>query len=207
MMNSIKSFFPRILALACLLFLGLGPPVLPVESHTLRKKDSVMINLKAVNLLHAIQIVEWKPKNFPTQIECAKCIIVGEDMHNFNHRLSYLIEQSGTKVAGKQVKVESVQKLDDALNMANEDPSVLIVFVLDSVADQWKKEDYPKRPGLLIVGESEKFRYRGLPMTLVREGNRLRIILNLKKMQSLELVVSKESLLYKNFRSNETEHQ
>jgi hypothetical protein len=166
-----------------------------------------MINLEAVNLLHAIQVVEWNPKNFPTQIECVKCIVVGEDVHNFNHRLSYLIAQSGTKVDGKQIKVESVQKLDDALNIANEDPSVLVVFALDSVSDQWKIVDYPKRPGLLIVGQSEKFRHRGLPITLVREGNRLRIMINLKKMQSLELAVTKESLLYKKFCSNETEHQ
>jgi hypothetical protein len=69
-----------------------------------------------------------------------------------------------------------------------------VVLLLDSELSAWKKQNYPNLPGTLIMGESSKYLRKGLVLTFREENNRLKLGVNLKKADAMNLQISSKLL-------------
>jgi hypothetical protein len=128
-----------------------------------------------------------------------KCLIVGKDDFRFGERLSFVVAESETRIAGHGIQFLNFEKLDDALRFTQNDSSVMILVCLDSIAGEWTSDLYPNRRGLIVYGQSDKFRKQGMTFFSFSKGNRVKLMINVRRANSAGVSLSKELLMQKKF--------
>ena len=156
-----------------------------------------MANLEAICLVHALKMVRWNENDLPAGDEPVKCLVVGKDSNNFSQRLSFLLSESNTTISGRKIIVLGVEKAKDALVMAEGGGDVALVVVLESVAGEWSKSVYPKRSGLLVYGQGERFSGNGTILSSKIYNNRVKFSVNQKRAESSGLELSPAMLSHK----------
>ena len=160
----------------------------------LEKSKSRMINLEVTHLYHALRWVKWKEHDLPPAKKPIKCLIVGKDPFRFKDRLSFVFAESGNGVFGHPIEFLSFVKMEEALRFSKTDSSVMILVALDSTAEEWASRLYPKRPGFIVYGQSEKFRRKGMTFCSRQEHNRLKLSVNLRRAHASGLSLSSKLL-------------
>jgi hypothetical protein len=194
--NKTHGLIRMILILFCLQVSFL-PCLLEVRAGNmgvLEKTQSRMVNLEATYLLHVVKLVQWSEEDLPSKDNPVKCLIVGDDKTSFTDRFSFLVSESNTTISGRKVTVHGVVKMKDALDLAQRDKGIVLIVALESIVGEWNKSMYPKRSGLLVYGQSEKFLGHGMAMTSQISRNRVKIFVNLSKATATGLTVSPEIL-------------
>ena len=188
----------RILLILCCLQVSFLPWLLEVRAGNMgifEKAQSRMVDLEATYLLHVLKLVQWSDKDLPAKGRPVKCLIVGEDKSSFLDRFAFLVAESKTKISSRKITIHGMEKMKDALGLAQKNKDVVLIVALDSVAEQWNKTMYPKRSGLLIYGQSEKFFQSGMALFSRISNNRVKISVNLRKTKAVGLTVSPELLI------------
>ncbi len=81
-----------------------------------------------------------------------------------------------------------------------------VVLLLNSELSAWKKHNYPNIPGTLIMRESSEYLRKGLVLTFKEENNRLKLGVNLKKANAMNLQISSKLLALNRVVINESVH-
>jgi hypothetical protein len=161
------------------------------------KSKSQMVNLEVTHLCHILKWVKWREDDLPPPGKPVKLLIVGKDDFRFGERLSFVIAESETRIAGHGIQFLNFEKLDDALRFTQKDSSVMILVCLDSVAGEWTADLYPKRRGLIVYGQSDKFRKQGMTFFSFSKGNHVKLMVNVRRANSAGVSLSKELLMHK----------
>ena len=188
----------RILLILCCLQVSFLPWLLEVRAGNMgifEKTQSRMVNLEATYLLHVLKLVQWSDKDLPAKGRPVKCLIVGQDKTSFLERFAFLVSESKTRISGRKITVHGVEKMKDALLLAQKNKDVVLIVALEAVAGEWEKSMYPKRSGLLVYGQSEKFIQQGVAVFSIMSRNRVKISVNLRKTKAGGLTVSPELLI------------
>ena len=165
------------------------PPLMNSNSHT--------VNLEVTHLFHALKWVEWKEEDLPPSGKPVKCLIVGKDTFGFCDRLSFVFAESETGIAGRPIEFVSLGSMEDALELAKTDKTVMLWVVLEAVAGEWEPTLFPKRPGFLVYGQSAKFSKKGVTFYSHSIHNRVKLSVNLRRARSSGLTLSSKLLEYK----------
>ena len=163
----------------------------------LLKSKSQMVNLEVTHLCHILKRVKWREGDLPPPGKPVKLLIVGKDDFRFGERLSFVIAESESRIAGHEIQFLNFEKLDDALRFTQNDSSVMILVCLDSVAGEWTADLYPKRHGLIVYGQSDKFRKQGMTFFSFSKGNHVKLMVNVRRANSAGVSLSKELLMHK----------
>lgn len=182
----------RLLACATVLFSVL------IKNDGLRAEydPRQMTNLKATYIVNALNFIRWKEEDFPNDEHShMELLVVGEDYHNIADRIEYLFSATDFKIkdCDCQIKVRKVLSLKDAENKIGKG-CTKIALLLDSELKAWDMEKYPKISGTLIIGESSGYLRKGMILTLRKENNRLKLGVNLKKADLMNLEISAKLL-------------
>ena len=70
----------------------------------------------------------------------------------------------------------------------------MFTILLRSVSKQWEASEFSNRDGLVVYGQGNSYLRRGLGMSSVVQNNRLRLSLNLKKLNKANVGVDKSLL-------------
>jgi len=165
------------------------PPLMNSNSHT--------VNLEVTHLFHALNWVEWKEEDLPPAKKPVKCLIVGKDTFGFCDRLSFVFAESGTGIAGRPIDFVPLGSMDEALELAKTDKTVMLLVALEAVAEEWEPTLFPKRPGFLVYGQSAKFSKKGVTFYSSSVHNRVKLSVNLRRARSSGLTLSSKLLQYK----------
>jgi hypothetical protein len=194
------------LAIGIILVLGVllpwtsvGSPVNEAHMPLLEKSKPKIVNLEVAHLFHALKWVKWREEDLPNVGKPVKFLIVGKDDFCFGERLSFVIAESETRIAGHEIQFLNFEKLDDALRFTQNDSSVMILVCLDSIAGEWTSDLYPNRRGLIVYGQSDKFRKQGMTFFSFSKGNRVKLMINVRRANSAGVSLSKELLMQKKF--------
>ena len=171
------------------------------ESHMppLVKSKSNRVNLEVTHLYHVLKWVKWREEDLPPAKKTVKCLIVGKDTFGFCDRLSFVFAESESLIAGHGIQFLNFEKLDDALRFTQKDPSVMILVCLDSIAGEWNHALYPKRRGMIVYGQSDKFRKQGMTFFSFSKGNRVKLMVNVRRANSSGVSLSTELLKHKRY--------
>jgi hypothetical protein len=172
----------------------------------LDRSKSNLVNLEVTHLYHVLKWVKWREDDLPPAGKPVKCLIVGKDDCRFSKRLSFLIAESETLVAGHGVQFLNFEKLDDALWFTQKDSSVLVLVCLDSIAGDWNHGLFPKRRAMIVYGQSDKFRKQGITFFSFSKGNRIRLMANVRRANSSGVTLSTALLKHKRFFHIENEN-
>ena len=187
-----------ILQVLCCLQASFLPWPLEVRAGNMgnfEKAQSRTVNLEATYLLHFLKMVQWSDKDLPAEDKPVKCLIVGQDKTCFLDRFAFLVSESKTRISGRKITVHGVEKMKDALLLAQKNKAVVLIVALEAVAGEWEKSMYPKRSGLLVYGQSEKYLGHSMAMSSQISHNRVKIAVNLRKTMAVGLTVSPELLI------------
>lgn len=161
------------------------------------KSKSQMVNLEVTHLYHALKWVKWREDDLPPAGKPVKLLMVGKDDFRFGERLSFVIAESETRIAGHGIQFLNFEKLDDALRFTQKDSSVMILVCLDSVAGEWTADFFPKRRGLVVFGQSDKFRKQGMTFCSCLKHNRVKLSVNVRRANASGVSLSTELLKHK----------
>ena len=154
----------------CLLALLFGNFIQPLCLEADRESNHIT-NLKATFIVNTLNYIRWNDKDFPDKHTHVKFLVVGKDQNKIATRLKYLLDVTEFKIDGNKV-----------------------VLLLDSEFSDWKRDIYPNLPGTLIMGESSKYMKKGMVLTFRQENNRLKLGVNLKKANAMNLQISSKLL-------------
>ena len=121
-------------------------------------------------------------------------MVVGYDNCLFRERLSYLIQESEATIEGRAIKIESCESLDEASKVVRQENRIMFTILLRSVSKQWEASEFSNRDGLVVYGQGSSYLRRGLGMSSVVQNNRLRLSLNLRKLNKANVGVDKSLL-------------
>ena len=156
--------------------------------------DSTQItNLKATFLLNALNYIRWQDDDLLSSQSYVEMLVVGKDEDNIASRLSYIMSATEFRLKNLPVQVRNVNSWKEARKLL-ENGSNKIALLLDSELKLWEKEKYPNISGVLIMGESQKFLRKGMVLTFRKENNRLKLGLNLRKANAMNLEISSKLL-------------
>ncbi len=187
----------RILPILCCMHLAFLPGPSEVRAGNMgifEKAQARIVNVEATYRLHVLKLVEWNDKDLPAKDKPVKCLIVGQDKASFLERFGFLVSESNIRLSGRQITVHGVEKMKDAMDMAHRDSAVVLVVALESAAGQWNKSLYPKRSGLLVYGQSEKYSGHGMAMFSKISHNRVKISINFRRASGKGLILSPDLL-------------
>ena len=165
------------------------PPLMNSNSNT--------VNLEVTYFYHALKLVEWKEEDLPPVKEPVKCMIVGKDHFGFRDRLSFVFAESGVNIAGRPIEFVSLGSMDKALQLTKTDSTVMLLVALESVAGEWGPNQFPKRSGFLVYGQSAKFSKKGVTFFSSSIHNRVKLSVNLRRARSSGLTLGSKLLQYK----------
>ena len=169
-------------------------PLLGNEKIHPTKAEMRTVNLETAMVVRSIQHLSWKSGNLPPSGEEVVVLVVGYDNCLFRERLSYLIQESEATIEGRAIKIESCGSLDEASKIVRQEKRIMFTILLRSVSEQWKANEFPYRDGLVVFGQGSSYLRRGLGMSSVVQNNRLRLSLNLRKLNKFNVVVDKSLL-------------
>ena len=156
--------------------------------------DSTQItNLKATFLVNALNYIRWQDDDILSSQSYVEMLVVGKDEHNIASRLSYIMSATEFRLKNLPVQVRNVNSWKEARELL-ENGSNKIALLLDSELKSWEREKYPDISGVLIMGESQKFLRKGMVLTFRKENNRLKLGLNLRKANAMNLEISSKLL-------------
>ena len=156
--------------------------------------DSTQItNLKATFLLNALNYIRWQDGDLLSSQSYVEMLVVGKDEDNIASRLSYIMSATEFRLKNLPVQVRNVNSWKEARELL-ENGSNKIALLLDSELKSWEREKYPDISGVLIMGESQKFLRKGMVLTFRKENNRLKLGLNLRKANAMNLEISSKLL-------------
>ena len=158
-----------------------------------KKENNHITNLKATFIVNTLNYIRWHDKDFPAKHKHMEFLVVGNDQSKIATRLKYLLDATEFKIKNCQLRVRQVPSLKDAQSQIGVDGKK-VVLLLDSELSAWKKQNYPNLPGTLIMGESSKYLRKGLVLTFREENNRLKLGVNLKKADAMNLQISSKLL-------------
>jgi len=170
------------------------------------KSKSQMVNLEVTHLCHILKWVKWREEDLPPPGKAVKLLIVGKDDFRFGERLSFVIAESETRIAGHGIQFLNFENLDDALRFTQKDSSVMILVCLDSVAGEWTADLFPKRLGVVIYGQSDTFRKKGMTFCSCLKHNRVKLSVNLRRANASGVSLSTELLKHKRIFHIENAH-
>ena len=178
--------------IASMVFLSF--PLLGNEKMQPTKAEMRTVNLETAMVVRSIQHLSWKSGNLPSSGEEVVVLVVGYDNCLFRERLSYLIQESETTIEGRTIKIESCESLDEASKVLRQENRIMFTILLRSVSKQWEASEFSNRDGLVVYGQGNSYLRRGLGMSSVVQNNRLRLSLNLKKLNKANVGVDKSLL-------------
>ena len=156
--------------------------------------DSTQItNLKATFLVNALNYIRWQDDDILSSQSHVEMLVVGKDEHNIASRLSYIMSATEFRLKNLPVQVRNVNSWKEAKELL-ENGGNKIALLLDSELKSWEREKYPDISGVLIMGESQKFLRKGMVLTFRKENNRLKLGLNLRKANAMNLEISSKLL-------------
>ena len=156
--------------------------------------DSTQItNLKATFLVNALNYIRWQDDDILSSQSHVEMLVVGKDEHNIASRLSYIMSATEFRLKNLPVQVRNVNSWKEAKKLL-ENGGNKIALLLDSELKSWEREKYPDISGVLIMGESQKFLRKGMVLTFRKENNRLKLGLNLRKANAMNLEISSKLL-------------
>ena len=158
-----------------------------------KKENNHITNLKATFIVNTLNYIRWHDKDFPAKHNHMEFLVVGNDQSKIATRLKYLLDATEFKIKNCQLRVRQVPSLKEAQSQIGVDVKK-VVLLLDSELSAWKKQNYPNLPGTLIMGESSKYLRKGLVLTFREENNRLKLGVNLKKADAMNLQISSKLL-------------
>ena len=158
-----------------------------------KEETSHFSNLKATFIVNTLNYIRWQDKDLPLANKNLEFLIVGDDKNNIAGRLSYIVSEIGFKIKNRPLKIHQVPSLNEAESQIGIEGKK-IVLLLDSELSAWENEKYPNISGTLLMGESSKFLRRGLVLTFRKENNRLKLGVNLKKANAMNLTISSKLL-------------
>ena len=176
----------------CLLVLLFGNFIQPLCLEADRESNHIS-NLKATFIVNTLNYIRWHDKDFPAKHTHMEFLVVGNDPNKIATRLKYLLDATEFKIKNCQLRVRQVSSLKEAQNLIGIDGKK-VVLLLDSELNDWKRDNYPNLPGTLIMGESSKYVRKGLVLTFRQENNRLKLGVNLKKANVMNLQISSKLL-------------
>ena len=176
----------------CLLAFVLGNFIQPLSLDA-KKENNHITNLKATFIVNTLNYIRWHDKDFPAKHNHMEFLVVGNDQSKIATRLKYLLDATEFKIKNCQLRVRQVPSLKEAQSQIGVDGKK-VVLLLDSELSAWKKQNYPNLPGTLIMGESSKYLRKGLVLTFREENNRLKLGVNLKKADAMNLQISSKLL-------------
>ena len=175
-----------------LLAFVLGNLIQPLSLEA-KKENNHITNLKATFIVNTLNYIRWHDKDFPAKHKHMEFLVVGNDQSKIATRLKYLLDATEFKIKNCQLRVRQVPSLKEAQSQIGVDGKK-VVLLLDSELSAWKKQNYPNLPGTLIMGESSKYLRKGLVLTFREENNRLKLGVNLKKADAMNLQISSKLL-------------
>lgn len=178
--------------IASVVFLSL--PLLGNEKMQPTKAEMRTVNLETAMVVRSIQHLSWKSGNLPPSGEEVVVLVVGYDNCHFRERLSYLIQESEATIEGRTIKIESCESLDEASKVVRQENRIMFTILLRSVSKQWEASEFSNRDGLVVYGQGSSYLRRGLDMSSVVQNNRLRLSLNLRKLNKANVGVDKSLL-------------
>ena len=156
--------------------------------------DSTQItNLKATFLVNALNYIRWQDDDILSSQSHVEMLVVGKDEHNIASRLSYIMSATEFRLKNLPVQIRNVNSWKEAKELF-ENGGNKIALLLDSELKSWEREKYPDISGVLIMGESQKFLRKGMVLTFRKENNRLKLGLNLRKANAMNLEISSKLL-------------
>jgi hypothetical protein len=178
--------------IASMVFLSF--PLLGNEKMQPTKAEMSTVNLETAMVVRSIQHLSWKSGNLPPSGEEVVVLVVGYDNCHFRERLSYLIQESEATIEGRTIKIESCESLDEASKVVRQENRIMFTILLRSVSKQWEASEFSNRDGLVVYGQGSSYLRRGLDMSSVVQNNRLRLSLNLRKLNKANVGVDKSLL-------------
>jgi hypothetical protein len=158
------------------------------------KAELRMVNLETTVVIRSIKHLSWQESQLPPVQEGVKILVVGHDHCLLKERLQYLIAENNSKISGRKIEVVPCHNIEEA-NHHTLDKQVVFVIFLRSVQEKWGEQEFKGRSGLVLYGQGRSYMRKGLSLCSRVENNRLKISLNLKKMNSAEIEVDKKLLL------------
>ena len=190
-MKKLVHHFQRIskTVLFSLVLLFFSSNILSSQHITPSRAEVRMVNLEATLLVHAIKYLKWEDSILPPQEKGVKFIVAGKDNCLFKERLSFLITEENIDFKGRKIEIIACNNSLEALDMAKKDALIMCIFLLSSETKTWERRKYPERDGLLIYGQGDEYRKKGLPLSSRVENNRIKLSVNLRRMNALKLRV------------------
>ena len=198
MKKSLLKIIKRILSTSkakihfCLLALVIGNFIQPLSLEA-KQENKHFSNLKATFIVNTLHYIRWQDKDLPLGQKHVEFLIVGDDQNNIAARLAYLIHSTECKIKNYQLRIRQVSLLQEVKAQLGQGGNK-VVLLLDSELNEWKREYYPNLPGTLIMGESSKYLRKGLVLTFRKEKNRLKLGVNLKRANAMNLQISSKLL-------------
>jgi len=154
-----------------------------------------MVNLEVTLLVHAIKRIKWEDSTLPPKEKRVKFIVAGNDNCLFKERLSFLITEENIDFNGRKIEIIACKNSNEALGLAQNDALIMCIFLLVSESKTWERTKYPERDGLLIYGQGSEYKGKGLPLSSRVENNRIKLSVNLRRMNALRLRVDDHFLV------------
>ena len=177
-------------------WLGLFSLYLSADSNETKATIAQMrgVSLEAAFVARSMQYLYWQNEHLPPNDQTGTLLVVGQDNCLFKERLVFLFDVAGLKVQGRQMQVESCESLEEATQIVEENHKIMFVVVLDSASDQWDAKVFSKRKGLVVYGQGETFKQKGMSMYSYVQNNRIKVSVNLKKLKNKKIQVGEELL-------------
>ena len=161
--------------------------------------NSHTVNLEVTHLFHALKWVEWKEEDLPPAKKPVKCLIVGKDTFGFYDRLSFRLCQSGTGIAGRPIDFVPLGGLDEALELAKTDKTVMLLVALEAVAEGMGAHSFSKASGVSRLRSKRQILEKGVAFFSSSVHNRVKLSVNLRRARSSGLTLSSKLLQYKRY--------
>ena len=153
------------------------------------KEELRAVDLETTAIIRSIKHLTWKERHLPPADEEVVLLVVGHDVCLFKERLAFLIENDGTSISGRKIRVESRESINSARKAQSGNAKILMVCLLESVSKDWTRNAIPDQQGLVLFGQGEIFRRQGLSLCSRIENNRIRLSVNLKKLNGIQVEV------------------
>lgn len=184
----------RALCFGVILFLGEVKIVSYAEKMNPTQAELRMVNLEATVVTRSIGLLSWQETHLPPLPQPVKLLLVGHDYCLLKERLKYLITESQTNIAGRNIDIVACSSIKEAKLFCS-DKSVVFVILLKGLAKHWDSREFVDRTGLVLYGQGKNFMRQGLSLSSRVENNRLKISVNLKKMKSADIAVNQSLFL------------
>lgn len=152
------------------------------------------VSLEAAVVYRSLQHLSWQEKHLPNDEQKGLILVVGHDDCLFKERLAYLLNEEKFEINKRLIEIISCESLKEAGLLIEKNPNIIFMIALSSVSDQWKGKAFPQRQGLVIYGQGDTYKRRGMGMHSFIQNNRLRVSVNFKRLNRFKVRVDQDLL-------------